>query len=97
MPLNVVVVEDEPAVQDLIRGVLESRGYLVKVFGSAAAAWNHLLAHRPSLLLVDVGLPDESGLDLLRRLRSLHGPRSYPALIVSGRQTEQDILLGYEA
>ncbi|MBL4848848.1 MAG: protein kinase [Planctomycetes bacterium] len=97
MPLSVVVVEDEPAVQDLIRDVLESRGYLVRVFGSAGAAWTHLRAHRPSLLLVDVGLPDESGLDLLRRLRCLHGGNSYPALIVSGHKSEQDILLGYEA
>jgi DNA-binding response OmpR family regulator len=95
--LHVAVVEDEQPVRALIETILKGRGYQVETFATASAAWQRLLRTRPNLLILDVGLPDESGLDLLRRLRSLHGPQSYPVLIVSGRHSEQEILLGYEA
>jgi DNA-binding response OmpR family regulator len=95
--MRVAVVDDDPQVRDLIEELLSERGYAVDCFDSAESAWQRLLRYRPHLLILDVGLPAEDGLDLLRRLRSLHGPDSYPVLIVSGRDKEEDIVKGYEA
>ncbi|MGE0706549.1 MAG: protein kinase [Planctomycetota bacterium] len=97
MALRVIVVDDDAAIRALLEEVLGPRGYVVECYDSAGAAWQRLQRGRPNLLILDVGLPDESGLDLLRRLRSLHGPQSYPVLVLSGFRSEGDILGGYEA
>ncbi|HBP20349.1 MAG TPA: hypothetical protein DEA08_21480, partial [Planctomycetes bacterium] len=92
-----IAVEDEASIRNLIESILVNRGYAVECYDTASGAWGRLLRKRPNLLILDVGLPDQSGLDLLRRVRALHGPQSFPVLIVSGRHSERDILLGYEA
>ena len=97
MGLKVKVVDDDDAIRELIITCLSSRGYEVEGFDSAELGWRALLRERPHLLILDVGLPGEDGLALLRRLRSLHGPDAYPVLIVSGRGMEDQILAGYES
>ena len=97
MPLRVMVLESSPAIQGLVRASLEERGYEVECTGTAALGWRSLLRQRPHLLILDVGLPDENGLHLLRRLRALHGPEAYPVLVISNKGEEADILLGYES
>ena len=97
MPLNVALVESEPALQSLIHSTLGPRGYSVEAYDSASTAWERLSGSRPHLLILEAELNDGSGLDLLRRLRDRHGKASYPALIASGKQSEEDILAGYAA
>jgi diguanylate cyclase (GGDEF)-like protein/putative nucleotidyltransferase with HDIG domain len=66
----VVVVDDEPAIRDLLRMILERDGYEVKAFESAAEAIDDISANPGSrdLVLTDLGLPKKSGIDLLHEV-----------------------------
>lgn len=67
--LQVLVIEDELAIRQLLRTTLEAEGYIVHEATSARAA-EALARHRPfDIFLIDLGLPDEDGVALIRRLR----------------------------
>ena len=63
---TILVVDDEEAVQSLFRSILESEGYQVTTVGQASEARNHLSDDRYDVMLADLMLPEESGLDLVR-------------------------------
>lgn len=67
--LNVLVVEDDPAIGALIGKGLGEAGFSVKLVESAESALEHVAGHAPSAILLDVRLPDGSGNDLCRSLR----------------------------
>jgi FixJ family two-component response regulator len=83
---TIFVVDDDEVVRDSLRVLLESRHFDVLDFGSGAA----FLAHRaeapatPGCLLLDVHMPEMSGIDLLRRLRSKGD--DVAAILVTGRR-----------
>ena len=88
---RVLVVEDDEDVARLERTVLERAGYEVKVTGSGAEGLELADTYRPDVVLLDVGLPDISGLDVCT---SLSNSNSAFVLMVSGHSREQDVLLG---
>jgi two-component system phosphate regulon response regulator PhoB len=65
----ILVVEDEPAIRELLRVGLESAGYAVDEAGDAEAAQRRIEAALPALVLLDWMLPGRSGLDFARQLR----------------------------
>ncbi len=71
--LKVLVVDDEPDARALVKRVLEECRALVIVAASAAEAFERLVAERPDVLVSDVGMPEEDGFSLIRRVRAL-GP-----------------------
>lgn len=90
----VLVVEDEPAIADLLRRYLAAAGFGVHVVGrvdEALAAWRRL---RPAVVLLDVGLPDGDGTEVCRTLRA-EGDWT-PVLFVTARDDEVDAVLGLE-
>ena len=93
----IAIVEDDPSTRQLLTELLESRGHRVRSFPDQASAREVLEPTAPGLLILDVGLPDGSGLELLSRLRDYHGADRFPALVLSGRASESDILRGYAA
>ncbi|MYN06139.1 response regulator [Pseudoduganella aquatica] len=94
MGFSVMVVEDEPAIQELIAASLN--GYEVRCTGSAEAAVLALAQATPDLLLLDWGLPGQSGIDLLRRLRSQARTRALPVIMLTARSQPQDMVFGLE-
>jgi len=88
---RVLVVEDDEDVARLEQTVLERAGYEVKVTGSGAEGLELADTYRPDVVLLDVGLPDISGLDVCT---SLSNSNSAFVLMVSGHSREQDVLLG---
>ena len=68
--ITVLIVDDEPAIVQLVRITLESDRVHVLEASDGAAALEQALTIRPELILLDVDLPDVSGLDLCRRLKS---------------------------
>jgi len=88
---RVLVVEDDEDVARLERTVLERAGYEVQVTGSGAEGLELADTYRPDVVLLDVGLPDISGLDVCT---SLSNSNSAFVLMVSGHSREQDVLLG---
>ncbi len=81
---KILVIEDNPISQRLIRMTLATEGYTVVEASDAETALARAKAGPPDLVLMDLGLPDMDGLDLLKRLRELPGLGSVPILAVSG-------------
>jgi two-component system KDP operon response regulator KdpE len=83
--LKILVVDDEPAIRKLLRMGLTSQGYEVLDAPNGKTALD-LLAKEPDLVILDLGLPDIDGLDLLRRIR--HRDESLPIVVLSSRGDE---------
>jgi two-component system KDP operon response regulator KdpE len=83
--LRVLVVDDEPPIRKLLRVSLEAQGFATLEAPNAKTALE-LLAESPDLILLDLGLPDMAGLDLLRAIRARN--ESVPILILSSREDE---------
>ena len=72
-PATVLVIDDEPRVRDLITRWLTADGCACAQAATAQAAWEHLQAHEVHLVTLDIRMPGDSGIDLLRQIG-----RSYP-------------------
>src|SRR5262245_2920069 len=84
-PLKILVVDDEPPIRKLLRVGLTSQGYEVLDAPNGKAALD-LLARKPDLVILDLGLPDIDGLELLRRMR--HRQEGLPIVVLSSRGDE---------
>ena len=84
---RILVVEDEPALRRFLVPTLTGQGYQVLTAATAAEGLALARSHNPDLVLLDLGLPDQDGMDVLRQLR-LWSAR--PILILSARNQERD-------
>ena len=84
-PLKVLVVDDEPPIRKLLRVGLTAHGYEILDAPNGKAALE-LIAQKPDLVILDLGLPDIDGLELLRRLREKN--ESVPIVVLSSRDAE---------
>lgn len=89
----IYVVEDDPEVARLIAHALESFGFQVDVFGQAGNALRRLQVEKPDLFVVDLGLPDMDGMDLVRQIRSVSNAG---VLILTVRSHMIDRVMGLE-
>jgi len=83
--LKVLVVDDEPPIRKLLRLGLGSQGYEVLEAANGKAALE-MLARRPQLVVLDLGLPDIEGLELLKRIRQQQ--KNLPVIVLSSRGDE---------
>jgi len=83
-PQHILLVDDEPHVPLLVRPLLEQLGMTVQTARSLAEARRLLAQRRPDGILLDLHLPDGSGLDLLRELRAAPDTRTLPILVLTG-------------
>jgi two-component system, OmpR family, phosphate regulon response regulator PhoB len=97
MAANILVVEDEPAIQELIAANLVRAGHRVLRAGDAEAAQRLVREALPDLILLDWMLPAMSGLELARRLRADERTRDVPLIMLTARGQEQDKVQGLEA
>jgi DNA-binding response OmpR family regulator len=88
---RILVVEDEPAIRDLVGDVLEEEGYTVEVAGSIDEALRRIREERPELLILDLMLPGRTGWTFLRERRADADLARIPVLVVSA--AGQDRLL----
>jgi len=94
---TILVVEDEPQVQELVAVNLEHAGHRVRRAATAGEAETSIREELPDVLILDWMLPDESGLSLTRRLRENERTRALPILMLTARAMEQDKISGLEA
>jgi DNA-binding response OmpR family regulator len=100
-PATLLLVEDDPLVRTFLADNLTADGYEVLTADSVRDGLRLLAYKRPDLALVDLGLPDGSGLELVRRVREADGLASrldpaVPLVILSGRCGEHDRVRGFE-
>jgi two-component system phosphate regulon response regulator PhoB len=94
---EILVIEDEPAIQELIAVNLEHAGHRVQRASSAAEAEAIIRDVRPDLILLDWMLPDLSGTALARRLRADARMKDIPIIMLTARAQEHDKVEGLEA
>lgn len=96
MPATVLVVEDEPAIQELISYNLELAGHRVLRADTAEQALTAVRTALPDLIVLDWMLPGMNGVELVRRLRMDDRTRAIPVIMLTARAEEQDKLAGLE-
>lgn len=84
---RVLVVDDEPQIVRALQINLRARGYEVHLAGSGTAALKVAAQHPPELVILDLGLPDLDGVEVIRGLR---GWTDAPILVLSGRTDQTD-------
>ena len=94
---TIMVVEDEPAIQDLIQINLEMGGYRVLTHGSGEEALKHIQHELPDLALLDWMLPGISGVELSKKLRADSRTKSLPIILLTAKGAEEDKLKGLES
>src|SRR5688572_5912673 len=85
--LPVLVVDDEPSLRRLLRTSLSARGYRVLEAGTGDGALASLARDAPEVVLLDLGLPDMDGLEVIRRVRA--GGTRTPIIVLSSRGDEK--------
>src|SRR5690606_29900855 len=93
-PLRILLVEDHQDTLQIMCRLLRRLGYTVEAASSKQAAIEAARASEPDLLISDIGLPDGSGLDLMRELKSI---RPLRGIALSGFGREADIARSREA
>jgi two-component system KDP operon response regulator KdpE len=91
---QVLVVEDEPGIRQVLRVLLEAEGYRVVEADTAARGEREARTHKPDVLIVDLGLPDGSGLDVIRSVRSWS---PVPVVVLSARAMEAQKVIALDA
>ena len=90
----ILVIEDEPGIRKVLRVLLEAENYRVIEAGSAERGEIEARTHKPDLLLVDLGLPDDDGLALIRRVRAWS---PVPVVVLSARTMESQKVAALDA
>ena len=85
-PLTVLVVDDEPPIRRFLRTSLVASGYRIVEAEDAAAGLRSLAIEKPDLVILDLGLPDKSGLELIAEIRKTS---TVPILVLSARHDER--------
>ena len=91
---NLLIVEDEKAISNLIATTLETQGYHYEKASNGAQAMLAVTSHSPEVILLDLGLPDMDGLDIIRKVRSWS---SVPIIVISARTEDQDKIEALDA
>lgn len=93
---DVLVVEDDSTVSAIVCMALEQAGYSVRAVNNCESAREAMQTRSPEVLVMDLGLPDGNGLDILREL--LPQAEGGPAVVVlSGFRQERNVLAAFEA
>jgi len=93
---SILVVEDEPAIQELVAYTCSSNGYEVRRAESVAGAREAIGQQLPDLVLLDWMLPDRSGVELLKDLRAEERTRAVPVIMLTARGSEADRVVGLD-
>jgi two-component system, OmpR family, KDP operon response regulator KdpE len=90
---RVLVVEDDAHIRSVLRTLLESAGYRVELAESAARGMIEARSNRPDAVLIDLGLPDRDGQQLIRDIRQFS---TVPVLVLSARSAEQQKIMALD-
>lgn len=92
--MKVLIVEDEPALRELIQLSLEKERYVVETADGFNTALYKIEDYEYDCILLDIMLPDGSGLDLLEKLKAMHKREN--VIIISAKDSLEDKVLGLE-
>lgn len=93
----VVIAEDEPQIANLVKFKLEKSGYEVLWGENGKVALELVRQHHPDLVILDVMMPIMDGFEVLRLMKEGEGTKDIPAIILTTRGMETDVLKGFKA
>ena len=91
---RVLLIEDDLAIRTMLMRALRERGHAVAVAAAAMAGLQAVLDEKPDLVVLDLGLPDVDGLELLRMVRAVS---AVPVIIATARDDQREIVRGLDA
>lgn len=92
----IYILEDDSDIAELESYALQNSGYETRIFSSSAPFYQAVNQRLPDLVLLDIMLPGESGLDVLRRLRSNPGTAEVRVILVTAKSSEVDTVRGLD-
>ncbi len=92
----IYLLEDDDSIRKLVTYTLESQGYQAQGFALPSEFWAAMTQQLPDLLLLDVMLPEEDGLSVLRKLREAPATRKLPVAMLTAKNSEYDRVLGLD-
>lgn len=93
---TIYIVEDDVNIREIERYALKNSGYEVEEFETGKELFARLKSRMPSLILLDIMLPDEDGMDILAKLRAEKNTASIPIIMVTAKTTEMDKVKGLD-
>ena len=93
----IYLVEDDESIRELVIYTLKSQGFEAKGFERPSLFWKELEKEHPSLLLLDVMLPEEDGISVLKKLRVRPDTRKLPIIMLTARGSEYDTVIGLDS
>jgi len=96
-PKTVLIIEDEPDAADLFAEMMRVSGFRVLKTTRSAPALGMMAAEKPDVVILDIMMPETSGLDLLREMRITPELENIPVVVVSAMSMPVDIKSGMEA
>ena len=93
----IYLVEDDESIRELVVYTLKSQGMEAKGFERPSLFWKELEKEVPSLILLDVMLPEEDGISILKKLRSRPETRKLPVIMLTAKSSEYDTVMGLDS
>ncbi|SFK82915.1 DNA-binding response regulator, OmpR family, contains REC and winged-helix (wHTH) domain [Paenibacillus sp. 1_12] len=92
--MHILIIEDDPSIQMLLKLSLEVEGFQTTLAGTALAGMEQLAAQQMDLILLDLMLPDRSGFELLQTLQQHY--KTIPVIVLSAKNEMNDKILGFQ-
>lgn len=96
MSRKIYIIEDEPDMMNLLEDILSREGFIVKKFFLGVNALNEIMRNKPDLILLDLMLPDMSGLQVCKKIRDNPETSGIPIVVLSSRADEYDMLNAFD-
>ncbi len=86
---KILIVEDDPDLMELTQTILQTAGHLVMTASNGKTALDWLSSSKPDLIILDVGLPDMSGIEVCKNIKTEHNTRRIPVIILTANVDNQ--------
>ena len=93
----IYLVEDDESIRELVVYTLKSQGMDAKGFERPSLFWKELEKEVNALILMDIMLPEEDGISILRKLRTRPDTRKIPVIMLTAKGTEYDVVMGLDS
>jgi len=92
----IYLVEDDNSIRELVLYTLKVNGYEMEGFEYPSAFWKAIDKKKPKLIILDIMLPEEDGLSILKKLRSSADTKKIPVIMLTAKSSEYDKVIGLE-
>jgi len=91
----IMVVDDNPDIVTIVKTLLEGKGFKVQPASSGQEVFILLAKKKPTLIILDIMMPQMNGMEVLLRLRRNPDTRSVPVILMTGKVNDEDVYRGY--